>query len=134
MQIARHLGAEVAGVCRVRNFELVRTLGVSETIDYSSDDFAARGARYDLIFDVVGRSSAAPAAPALALGGRFLTITKGGPSEAAMKRDLATLAELAEEGALRTAIDRIFPLEQIVEAHRHVESGQKHGNVVIEVG
>jgi NADPH:quinone reductase-like Zn-dependent oxidoreductase len=81
----------------------------------------------------VGKSAAARCRPALAAGGRYLTITKGGPSESERKRDLGFLVELIEAGELRSVIDRSFPLEHIVEAHRYAESGRKHGNVVVTV-
>jgi NADPH:quinone reductase-like Zn-dependent oxidoreductase len=81
----------------------------------------------------VGKSSATQCRPALAPGGKYLTITKGGPSESERKRDLLYLKELIEAGNLRSVIDRCFPLEQIVEAHRYAESGHKQGNVAITV-
>jgi NADPH:quinone reductase-like Zn-dependent oxidoreductase len=133
VQLARDFGAEVTGVCSGRNADLVRSLGAQRVIDYTAEDFTATGDRYDLIFDAVGKSSAAACRKALAPNGRYLTITKGGPSESERQRDLAFLKELIEAGRLRSVIDRCFPLEQIVEAHRYAESGQKHGNVVITV-
>jgi NADPH:quinone reductase-like Zn-dependent oxidoreductase len=134
VQLARHLGAEVTGVCSARNFDLVRSLGAQKVMDYTTEDFTATGDRYDLIFDAVGKSAAARCRPALAAGGRCLTITKGGPSESERKRDLGFLVELIEAGELRSVIDRSFPLEHIVEAHRYAESGRKHGSIAVTVG
>ena len=133
MQLAKCFGAEVAGVCSARNFDLVKSLGADQVIDYAKEDFAARGARYDLIFDAVGKSSPSKCKKALTPNGTYLTITKGGPSERERARDLVHLRELIEAGKLKSVIDRCYPLEQIVEAHRYVESGQKMGNVVITV-
>jgi NADPH:quinone reductase-like Zn-dependent oxidoreductase len=133
VQLARYFGAEVTGVCSARNFDLVRSLGALKVIDYTAADFAERGRRYDLIFDAAGKSSAARCRPALASGGVYLTITKGGPSEAERRRDLAILKKLVEAGEVRSVIGQAFPLEQIVTAHRYAESGQKVGNVVVTV-
>jgi NADPH:quinone reductase-like Zn-dependent oxidoreductase len=134
VQLAKHLGAEVAGVCSTRNFDLVKSLGADQVVDYAKEDFAARGARYDLIFDAVGKSSPSKCKQMLTPNGMYLTITKGGPSERERARNLVYLKELIEAGKLKSVIDRCYPLEQIVEAHRYVESGRKTGNVVITVG
>ncbi|MEI6916428.1 MAG: NAD(P)-dependent alcohol dehydrogenase [Armatimonadota bacterium] len=133
VQLARHLGAEVTGVCSARNFELVQSLGAGKVIDYAQEDFSARGELYDLIFDAADKSSASKCKRALTPNGTYLTITKGGPSERERARDLVYLKELSEAGKFKTIIDRCYPLEQIVEAHRYVESGHKVGNVVITV-
>jgi NADPH:quinone reductase-like Zn-dependent oxidoreductase len=133
VQLAKYFGAEVTGVCSARNFDLVKSLGADQVIDYTKEDFAATGDRYDLIFDAVGKSSPSKCKQALTSHGTYRTITKGGSSERERARDLVHLKELIEAGELRTIIDRCYPLEQIVEAHRYVESGQKRGNVVITV-
>jgi NADPH:quinone reductase-like Zn-dependent oxidoreductase len=133
VQLARSFGAEVSGVCSARNFDLVRSLGAEQVIDYSKEDFTERGERYDLIFDAVGKSSLSKCRKTLTPTGTYLTITKGGPSERERRRDLGFLKELIEAGKIKSVIDRCFPLEQIVEAHRYAESGQKKGNVVITV-
>ena len=133
VQLARYFGAAVTGVCSARNFELVTSLGADELIDYTRQEFTESGGRYDLIFDAVGKSSAAKCKKALAPDGRYLTITKGGASESERRRDLAFLKELIEAGQLKAVIGRGFPLEQTAEAHRYVETGQKQGNVVITV-
>jgi len=133
VQLARHLGAEVTGVCSARNFELAQSLGAGKMIDYTKEDFAARGERYDLIFDAADKSSFSKSWKALTPNGTYLTITKGGPSERERARDLVHLRELIEAGKIKSVIDRCYPLEQIVEAHRYVESGPKNGSVVITV-
>jgi NADPH:quinone reductase-like Zn-dependent oxidoreductase len=133
VQLARWLGAEVTGVCSAANAALVRSLGAAETIDYRSESLTARGGRYDLIFDAAGKVSASQSRPALAPGGRYLTVMKGGPSQAQRARDLLALTELIDAGKLRAVVDRCYPLAQIVEAHRRAESGQKQGSVVVTV-
>jgi NADPH:quinone reductase-like Zn-dependent oxidoreductase len=133
VQLAKYFGAEVTGVCSTRNFGLVKSLGAEQVIDYAKEDFAATGDRYDLIFDAVGKSSPSKCQRALTPNGTYLTITKGGSSEHERARDLVYLKELIEAGKMKSVIDRCYPLEQIVEAHRYVESGQKRGNVVITV-
>jgi NADPH:quinone reductase-like Zn-dependent oxidoreductase len=131
VQLARHYGAEVTGVCSTRNLELVRSLGAGEVIDYTQEDFAARGDRYDVIFDAVGKTSLEVSRKALAPGGSYLTVQKG--LARGSLEDLNTLKELAEAGELRPVIDRRYPLEQAAEAHWYVESGRKAGNVVLVV-
>jgi len=133
VQIARDLGAKVTGVCSARNFGLVQSLGAEKVIDYAKEDFSAQGEPYDLIFDAADKSSFSRSRKALTPNGAYLTIMKGGPSEHERARDLVHLKELIEAGKLKSVIDRCFPLEQIVEAHRYVESGLKTGNVVITV-
>jgi NADPH:quinone reductase-like Zn-dependent oxidoreductase len=133
VQLAKYFGAEVTGVCSARNFELVTSLGADEVIDYAKEDFATTGDRYDLIFDAVGKSSPSKCKQALTPNGTYLTIMKGGASARERARDLIYLRELIEAGKLKSVIDRCYPLEQIVEAHQYVGSGQKRGNIVITV-
>lgn len=131
VQLARHFGAEVTGVCSTRNVDLVKSLGAGTVIDYTREDFAQRGERYDLIFDAVGKTSAAQREKALAPGGAFVTVQKGlarGNTD-----DLLLLKDLAEAGEIRPVIDRRYPLEQAAEAHAYVEKGHKVGNVVLAV-
>ncbi len=134
VQLARYFGAEVTGVCSARNFELVKSLGAAKVVDYTREDFAARGDRYDLIFDAVGKSSHSKCKKALTSSGIYLTIVKGGPSERERARDLIFLKELIEAGKIKSVIDRCYPLERTAEAHRYVETGRKQGNVIITVG
>jgi hypothetical protein len=133
VQLAKYFGAEVTGVCSARNFELVTSLGADQAIDYTQEDFAATGDRHDLIFDAVGKSSPSKCKQALSPNGTYLTIMKGEASARERARDLIDLKELIEAGKLKSVIDRCYPLEQIVEAHRYAESGQKKGNIVITV-
>lgn len=130
VQIARHWGASVTGVCSAANVDLVRSLGADVVIDYTREDFAKRGVKYDVVFDAVGKISRSRAKDAIARGGKYASV-KSLTSET--EDDLAFVAGLAADGRIRAVIDRHFTLEQIVEAHRYVESGRKKGNVVIDV-
>ena len=131
VQLARHFGAEVTGVCSTRNVELVKVLGAGTVVDYTKEDFTEGGERYDLIFDAVGKTSAAESEKALAPGGTFVTVQKG--LARVNTDDLLLLKELVEAGEIRPVIDRRYPLEQAAEAHAYVEKGHKVGNVVIVV-
>ena len=129
VQLARHFGAEVTGVCSTANLELVKSLGAHDVLDYTRADFAGSGASYDVILDTVGKLSASDRQKLLKAGGLFLSITK--MSEKETPEDLVLLKELIEAGAIKAVIDRRYRLEQIVEAHRYVEAGHKKGNVVV---
>jgi NADPH:quinone reductase-like Zn-dependent oxidoreductase len=135
VQLARHLGAEVTGVCSTANLELVRSLGATMAIDYTKDDFTQGGGRYDLIFDAVGKRKSAKAmlnvGAALASGGVSMSVDDAFPRT--KKSDLLVLKELAESGAFRPVIDRRFALDEIVEAHRYVDLGHKKGNVIVTI-
>lgn len=135
VQLARHFGAIVTGVCSTRNLTLVASLGAARVVDYTSEDFANGSARYDVIVDAVGKRKSAAAmlhaANALAPGGRVLSIDDKFPRLRA--EDLLLLERLARSGALKPVIDRTYPLEEIVEAHRYVEEGHKRGNVIVTV-
>jgi NADPH:quinone reductase-like Zn-dependent oxidoreductase len=136
VQLARNLGAYVTGVCSSANLELVKSLGAAAVIDYASEDFTSTDERYDVIFDAVGRRKSSKAlqasSEALTADGIRVSVDDGTPR--LLANDLITLKELAEAGKLVPVIDRRYPLEQIVEAHRYVDGGHKRGNVVVTVG
>jgi len=152
VQLAKSFGAEVTGVDTGRKLEVLRSIGSDHVIDYTREDFSKNGERYDVVFDVVGKSSFSVCVRSLKEKGSYLLGNPGlsqqvrgvWTSLTSSKRiiggmvsyhaeDLVFLKELAETGKIRSVIDRRYPLEQIVEANRYVESGQKTGNVVITV-
>ena len=152
VQIAKHFGAEVTGVCSTANVELVQSLGADHVIDYTKEDFTRGGKTYDIIFDVVAKSSFGQCKRALTSDGIYLRtfptpdvllpklgsrkakfIATGLRPPAERLKDLHLLKEFMEAGAVRTVIDRRYPLEETAEAHRYVAKGQKKGNVVISI-
>ncbi len=133
VQIAKTFGAEVTGVCSTANLELVTALGADRVIDYTQQDFTHSGAIYDVVFDAVGKLSAAHGKKALKPGGIFLNVHKDSGSGEKLE-DLLSVKELAEAGKIKPVIDRRYPLEEIVEAHRYVDRGHKKGNVVVTLG
>ena len=153
VQLAKHFGADVTGVCSTRNVELVRTLGADQVIDYTQEDFTRNGKRYDVIFDAVGKISFRRCRRSLRSGGTFvdtdlgflanvpllLLATRWSDKKVKMgitryaKQDLLLFKELIEAGGYRAVIDRTYPLEDVIEASRYVETGQKTGNVVLTV-
>ncbi len=135
VQIAsRHLGAEVTGVCSTANLDLVRSLGAVRVIDYTRDDFTRDGPIYDVVFDAVAKVAPAHARKALKTTGVYLNVHKDSDASAKVRNaELLVLKELIEAGKLRPVVDRVYPLAQIVEAHRYVDQGHKRGNVVITV-
>lgn len=155
VQLARSMGAVVTAVCSTPNIELVRSLGAHEIIDRNVTDFTDAEARYDVVFDTVGKSSFAACRRALKPGGIYLTTT---PSFAIMwdmlrgrradgeraklattglrktpdkRRDVEELREIIARGELHSVIAQIYPMDQIIAAHRHVERGNKTGDVII---
>jgi len=130
---SRRFGANVTGVCSGANLELVKSLGAAKVIDYTLEDFTQSGETYDVVFDAVGKLSPAQAKKAIKQNGIYInvhTASDGGDK----LENLLILKELIEAGKLKPVIDRVYPFEQIVDAHRYVEQGHKKGNVVITLG
>jgi NADPH:quinone reductase-like Zn-dependent oxidoreductase len=131
VQLAKHhFGAEVIGVCSTSNLELVKSLGADQVIDYTREDFTRSGPIYDVVFDAVGKLSAAHGKQALKPGGIYLNVHKDSGNGEQLE-DLFAIKEISEAGQFKPAIDRCYPLEQIVAAHRYVDAGHKKGNVVV---
>ncbi|WP_027502490.1 NAD(P)-dependent alcohol dehydrogenase [Rhodococcus sp. UNC363MFTsu5.1] len=151
VQLAKSMGAEVTGVCGPHNLEMVKSLGADEVIDYSGEDFTDAVGAYDIVFDTVGRNSFARCKGSLTENGCYVTTSglnnvllslwtslRGGRKvvtgmSVRKNETLAHVKELIEADQLRIVIDRCYPLDQIVEAHRYVDTGHKRGNVVISV-
>lgn len=153
VQLARHFGAHVTAVCGTANMAWVRALGASQVIDYTQEDFTQNGQTYHVIMDTVGTAPFSRCQASLRDGGRLLLVLAGladmlhapwasltsgkrviaGPVSVRAE-DLPLLAELAATGAFKAVIDRRYRFEQMVEAHRYVDSGRKKGNVVVMLG
>ncbi|MCF3595740.1 NAD(P)-dependent alcohol dehydrogenase [Rhodobacteraceae bacterium LMO-12] len=155
VQIAATIGADVTGTCSARNADMVAALGAGRVIDYSREDFTTQAERYDVIYDTLAVSSFAKAknsltrhgryvCPVLGLGllGAMLWTSVAGARKArfsatgmlkpeVLRPMLGTLIEMAEDGTLAPVIDRVYPLADLIEAHRHMETGHKRGNVVV---
>ena len=154
VQLAKHFGAHVTAVCNTKNVELVRSLGAEEVVDYFQEDFTRNGKTYDAVFDAVGKHSFRRSRRSLKPGGTFLETDLGfmwhvpvlalltrwigsrnvrlGMTKYA-KADVVFLKELIEAGEYRAVIDRVYPLQEVIEATKYVETGQKTGNVVLTV-
>ena len=161
VQIAKSLGMRVTGVCSTRNFELLRSIGADEVIDYTREDFAHSNQQYDLLFDLVGNRSLADCLRAVQPHGTYISCGGGGPERRTMdflaqmlrsavrsrfasqkmsgllakinREDLAILAGLVQRGTVIPVVDRTYSLRETAEAVRHVESGHVRGKVVIAV-
>ncbi|MGB2876757.1 MAG: NAD(P)-dependent alcohol dehydrogenase [Dehalococcoidales bacterium] len=158
VQLLKYFGVNVSAVCNTENIELVESLGADKVIDYTKEDFTKDEEKYDFVFDAVGKSSFAKCKPLLKPGGVYISSDLGYmaqnvflplitpiikpmignkktifPFPTDIKRTILLIKKLIEEGKFKAVIDRKYPLEQIVEAYRYVETGQKTGNVVITV-
>jgi NADPH:quinone reductase-like Zn-dependent oxidoreductase len=153
IQLAKHFGAEVTGVCSTPRLEFVKSLGADKVIDYTKEDFTQNGETYDLIFDILGRSSFSKLKRSLKPNGIYLLAsfkTKAllqmlwtsltGSNQKVIcafanetPESLAFVKKLVEEGKIKAIVDKSFPMKQAAEAHRYVEQGRKQGNVVIAI-
>ena len=158
VQLAKHFGAHVTGVCSTANLDLVKSLGADEVVDYTREDFSRGGRVYDIVFDTVGKSGFSRTLTALKRGGFYVRVGGSGGVLSLLGDMLrgmwismtgaakvitgvargaaeaqSVLKELIEAGKLRTVIDRRYSLDQIADAHRYAEAGHKKGHVVILV-
>jgi NADPH:quinone reductase-like Zn-dependent oxidoreductase len=155
VQLAKYYGADVTAVDSTGKLEMLRSIGADKVIDYTRDDFTRSGETYDVIFDVIGKSSFSRSIKALTQNGLYLLGNPGlsqrvrglwvsmtsskkvipytSRTTSEINADIRILTQLLEAGKLKPVIDRTYPLEQAAEAHRYVETGQKKGNVVITV-
>lgn len=153
VQLAKHLGAHVTGVCGTANVELVQSIGADEVIDYTKDDFSRSPQTYDLIVDAAGTAPFSRSSHVLSSGGRLLLVNAGlkdiitapwvgitntrkviaGPA-AERPEYLRQLGQIAAAGEFTPVIDRCYPFNDIRTAHRYVDTGRKRGNVVICIG
>jgi NADPH:quinone reductase-like Zn-dependent oxidoreductase len=135
VQIAKHFGAKVTGVCSTSNLELVKSLGADEVIDYTKEDPTIRSEHYDLIFDAVGKRKSSKfklqSKKALTPNGKYISVDDGTPKIGI--DSLLLLKELIETGKIKPVIGKSYPLDQIVEAHKYVDSGHKKGNLTITI-
>ncbi len=158
VQLLKYFDVNVIAVCDTKNIELVKSLGADKVIDYTKEDFTKDEEKYNFVFDAVGKSSFAKCKPLLQSGGIYISSDLGYmaqnvflllitpiikpmignkktvfPIPTDIRRSILLIKKLIEEGKFKAVIDRKYPLEQIVEAYRYVETGQKTGNVVITV-
>ena len=152
VQLAKYFGAEVTGVCSTANLEMVKSIGADKVVDYTQEDFSKNGEIYDVVFDTVGKSPFTKCIRSLKKDGvyiladqRFVQTVRGiwtsltsrkkviTHTAVAKDSDLEFFNELLESGAVRPVIDRVYPFDEMVEAHRYVDKGHKKGNVVINV-
>jgi len=154
VQLLKYFGAVITAVCNTKNIELVKSIGASQVIDYTKDDFTKSGEKYDFVFDAVGKSTFKKCKPLLKAGGIYISSELGPyvqnlfyalvtpiigkkkvvfPFPKNCKQSVLLVKRLFEEGKFKAVIDREYPIEKIAEAFNYVEKGQKTGNVIINV-
>lgn len=135
VQFCKSFGAEVTGVCSTANLELVRSLGADKVIDYTNENFWDLDEKYDVIFDAVSKLNKSQGKKSLKKAGIYLDVDKdsGGLKSDRIPSLIKEIVELIEVGKVKAVIDKRFPFDQIVEAHKYVETGRKKGHVVINV-
>jgi len=130
VQIAKHFGSSVTGVCSTSNIDMVKSLGADKVIDYTKEDYTSLNDKFDIVFDAVGKTTKSKAKRVLKRGGVFISVKMLTKEKS---EHLLKLKELAEKGEIRPFIDKYYRLEEIVSAHKYVDQGHKKGNVVIEI-
>ena len=157
VQLADYFGAEVTGVCSTSSVDLVKSIGADKVIDYTKDDFTKNGETYDIIFDLVGKTSFSECKNSLKQNGKILQaavtlkvfpsvlwtsifsakksliMATGLRHPTERTKDLDFITELVQSGKIKSVIDKIFQLQEITEAHRYVDTGHKKGNVVVNI-